>query len=529
MAASSARNRAGLTHRESGGRKVDHPLLDRLIFDTPDRVVYHTKISVAKHWVLDEHRISGTAALPGTAFLEMARAAFGEYFERERIAIHDVFFLTPLIVREDESRDVFSVLERVGEAYDFRIISRDASNHAEKPVWREHARGKVGDLIQPIPDARLTTDALESLNKGAPGRDRKGPTDARGEMVQWGPRWNCVKTLMSRGNEVLARLELHDQFNADLAQLHLHPALLDVATSLGVRASGDNYLPLAYRRVEVHGPLSGTILVKVKVNENFASNAEILTFDALIMDPSGKLLVRVEAFSLKRVNDQNTWRNSGQNGTRDPRRDHARLGEAEARIYESLGFDRQLQREFDGILPHEGVAAFQRILSLGKVPQIIVSVTNLASASERPRSAPIASLELELPTQPSSVPSRNPRNLQSEFATPKNDPTSILASIWQEVLGIERVGVNDNFFELGGDSVIAIQVIAKANKAGFRLAINDIFQHQTVTELAVAAEASRGQEAAEHLEKQTFSPANEFGWTPEEKDRIARALIGSSN
>jgi acyl carrier protein len=210
-----------------------------------------------------------------------------------------------------------------------------------------------------------------------------------------------------------------------------------------------------------------------------------------------------------------------------PERDAAGADEAETQIEESLGTERRRQKEFDGILPQEGIVAFQRILSLRKVPQVIVSMTNVARAPEQPRLAPIASLKVESSIEQSSVPSRHSRTLQSAFAAPKNESESTLTKIWQEVLGIERVSVNDNFFELGGDSVIAIEVIAKANKAGLRLALADIFEHQTVAELAAACEAVRGQDTANNSQKQNLPPANDFGWTAEEKDKIARALTGS--
>jgi acyl carrier protein len=524
-AAGSARWRSGLNYGRSNGRAIDHPLLKRLFLETPDRAVYHTQISVHKHWMVDEHRILGSATLPGTAYLEMARAAFAEHFGREKIEFRDVFFLMPLFVRDDESKDVYTVLERAGEAYGFRIISRDAANHGEKMVWREHARGKIGDLIQTAGDSSLTMIGLESLNDVALERNRHEGTKRRGEMVYWGPRWSCVKAVTERGNEVSARLELAQIFKADLDRLRLHPALLDVATSLGLKyGSGDRYLPFSYGRVEVHHPLSPEI--KVKVRENAASNSEILSFDALIMDQSGRLLVRVEAFSLKSVKDRSAWRNSGQNEM-PPERDAAGADEAETQIEESLGTERRRQKEFDGILPQEGIVAFQRILSLRKVPQVIVSMTNVARAPEQPRLAPIASLKVESSIEQSSVPSRHSRTLQSAFAAPKNESESSLTKIWQEVLGIERVSVNDNFFELGGDSVIAIEVIAKANKAGLRLALADIFEHQTVAELAAACEAVRGQDTANNSQKQNLPPANDFGWTAEEKDKIARALTGS--
>ncbi|WP_231883599.1 condensation domain-containing protein, partial [Methylomonas koyamae] len=59
-----------------------------------------------------------------------------------------------------------------------------------------------------------------------------------------------------------------------------------------------------------------------------------------------------------------------------------------------------------------------------------------------------------------------------------------LATIWQEVLGLEDIGVEDNFFELGGDSIISLQVVSRARQAGMALSPKDIFSHQTVAALA---------------------------------------------
>ncbi|MFF0087445.1 amino acid adenylation domain-containing protein [Streptomyces canus] len=63
-----------------------------------------------------------------------------------------------------------------------------------------------------------------------------------------------------------------------------------------------------------------------------------------------------------------------------------------------------------------------------------------------------------------------------------------LAGVWQEMLGAERIGVHDNFFALGGDSIKAIQVITRARKLGLVLTPKQLFQHQTIAELAAVAE-----------------------------------------
>ncbi|WP_323798315.1 non-ribosomal peptide synthetase [Nisaea sp.] len=70
------------------------------------------------------------------------------------------------------------------------------------------------------------------------------------------------------------------------------------------------------------------------------------------------------------------------------------------------------------------------------------------------------------------------------YEAPRTDREIALAAIWGSVLGRERVGRNDNFFELGGDSILSIQIVAQARAAGLRLAVRDIFKHQTVAALA---------------------------------------------
>ncbi|MET0650677.1 MAG: amino acid adenylation domain-containing protein, partial [Pyrinomonadaceae bacterium] len=68
---------------------------------------------------------------------------------------------------------------------------------------------------------------------------------------------------------------------------------------------------------------------------------------------------------------------------------------------------------------------------------------------------------------------------------------ALLAGIWCDVLHLDSVGVHDNFFELGGDSILSIQVVARASRAGLRITPKQFFQNQTIAELArVAVEKS---------------------------------------
>jgi Phosphopantetheine attachment site len=68
-----------------------------------------------------------------------------------------------------------------------------------------------------------------------------------------------------------------------------------------------------------------------------------------------------------------------------------------------------------------------------------------------------------------------------------------LCGIYAEVLGVRHVGPHDGFFDVGGDSVLALQVVARARQAGLGLSVRDVFDHQSVARLAtVVAEPPAG-------------------------------------
>lgn len=83
----------------------------------------------------------------------------------------------------------------------------------------------------------------------------------------------------------------------------------------------------------------------------------------------------------------------------------------------------------------------------------------------------------------------------ARYAAPAPGVESRLAAIWERVLGCDRVGADDNFFDLGGDSILAIQLIARAREEGLSFQPWQIFRHQTVAELARVVDSAEAVEA----------------------------------
>ncbi|MCP5063934.1 MAG: amino acid adenylation domain-containing protein [Ignavibacteriae bacterium] len=83
------------------------------------------------------------------------------------------------------------------------------------------------------------------------------------------------------------------------------------------------------------------------------------------------------------------------------------------------------------------------------------------------------------------------RTKNNDYLAPESSREKTLIKIWQQILRVEKIGITDNFFELGGDSILGIQVIAKANQAGIKISPKNLFQFPTIQGLASVAESTK--------------------------------------
>jgi non-ribosomal peptide synthase protein (TIGR01720 family) len=139
------------------------------------------------------------------------------------------------------------------------------------------------------------------------------------------------------------------------------------------------------------------------------------------------------------------------------------------------------------MLTVEGIEAFGRVLETS-LSQVIVSIQDIQSAIDFYSGAMPADEIHDIQRRQSSGTAHSRPHLRTAYVAPGDEVEVILAGIWQDLLGLEKVGIHDNFFELGGDSVIGIRIIARCSQAGLRLTPRKVFEHQTIAELAAAAE-----------------------------------------
>jgi acyl carrier protein len=386
-------------------------------------------------------------------------------------------------LRDDEIREVRILIDETGGEYSYKVVNKPTvAENGEADEWQPFSIGKLSYVDAGPPAREDLKSIIERCN-------RKEIVIRDDDEIDpdLGPRWQSLQRVYLGDKELLATLELPEMFAGDMDYLKLHPALLDRATGTAKHylVNEGHYLPMGYKRLRLKGPLPRRIHAYIRAKDSGSRN-ETITFDITLFDEEGVERVVIDSFSQKRVNDATgTIKLLAGTGARTD----GTTGSGAGAIYQ-----RSLS---EGITPEEGVEVFRRILSTRTPAQVIVSTKDLVASIERANSfaqTNLADVGDSAPLARAAHP--RPADLQSPYVAPRSELEQKLATIWQEMLGIDGISVHDNFFELGGDSVKAIQISVKINEAGLQFTLQELFQSQTIAELAAILDPSQAQELA---------------------------------
>jgi amino acid adenylation domain-containing protein len=433
---------AGLPGLAGAAAPSGHPLLGRVVAETPERDVFHGRLAADRDWVVAEHRIAGRPTVPGATYLELARAAFARRAPELPVTLSAVAFLSPLAVPDGEEREVMTVLDHPpdGTGAAFRVLGR-AVGAGKGGGWVLHAQGSVAveaaAMPEPVDLAALT---------GGPRRPvTAAEVDAkRGGFLVTGRRWESLVGLEVGEDDALAHLTLPPELAGDLEGLALHPALLDIAVGAVQFLAPGHFLPLAYERLTLYRRLPGRAVSHLRRRPG--GGGDLLSCDATVYGEDGVPVLAVEGFSMRRMS-----------------------GEAEARLAAGaapvlLETPGAALAAGPGLTPEDGVEAFARVLAHGAAPHLVVCLDDLPATLARVRALDrdaIAGRLAGLGKAPGAAP--RPAT-DTAYAPPGDELEGRIAVVWQRVLGISRVGIHDNFFELGGTSLSGVQLIAELKR-----------------------------------------------------------------
>jgi acyl transferase domain-containing protein/thioesterase domain-containing protein/acyl carrier protein len=507
MAANALGAAAARAQTSLAGRTPRHPLFDSRDGDPDAPLALQARYGSKTHWLLEEHRTrTGRAVVPGSAYLELARAALVEAGESPVFEIHDLLFLRPLQIGDGESRRVQVELRPDALGHGFSVRSRSEDPGA---VFETHAEARL--LRRPpvsppeVPLAQIEARCV--LRRAARGTDAL--RCRQDELMRFGPRWRNLREVRVGADEVLATLELPPDFVGDLEEYGLHPALLDIATSCGLElldspsveppgskgarrskrpgkaASNPKrlWVPLSYKTVRIHAPLTSRLRSWVKSRATNRSDGEVLLFDVVVLDERGRVCLEIEEFAMRSVTREfelaPAAERAGPAGATGGRAPGAEAPATAPFLPGSPGRS-ALHRNFEhGIPPAEGMEALTRILAAPALAQVVATSIELEGLLRQADS--LGALPGPVPAEEGGA------EIDREFADSADGIERTLAGFWKELLGVRRVGLRESFFDLGGHSLIAVRLFARIKKAyQVEFPISLLFEAPTIERCAEA-------------------------------------------
>lgn len=471
--------------RKSGAAAAQpsvHPAFDGYT-DTGANRTFVATLAVDTHWMLAEHVVKGgVAVLPGTGFVELARAAFAEGRAAEPIEISDLTFISPFRVEAGERRTLTLELTPLGDSH--AITMRAGPDPQSPPIVTGEARTYRGVRPNPLDLPRIRSRC--TVQDTAPDGGRLDQ-----DFMAFGPRWANIRRISRGAGEALIELSLGREFQGDLPGYGLHPALLDMATGgaqaliPGADLTTDFYVPMAYGAVRVLGPMPARIFSHVRCLPD--SENGVAFFDVTLSDVSGRVFADISRFTMRRLDSRTSL--AAAEGNR-PLRDRPQNDAVGTALRE-------------GIAVSEGLEALDRIMAQPGIVQVAASSVDLSLWRQKldATAAPPADTD-------SALGGFQRPELANDYAPPTTPVEAALSKIWSELLGVRLIGVRDNFFDLGGNSLSGVRLLAAIRRqfqVSLPLAI--LFEAQTIADLAALLPASGGGGAVVDV-------APETGWSP---------------
>ena len=220
---------AARVERDQAPMPADETLASAtVLFDNVDDddeiATFSTGFSRKRQWLLNEHVVRGGEALiPGTGYLELARSAAAYGQPNRAVELSDVFFLSPFVVGDGEVRTLKVKLDRATDSVTV-FSDTETSPHVT-------ATAALVDT-EPVPVHDLT-----AVRARCTRRVERFHGYSHQPFMDFGPRWGSLRSIEYGDGEAVVTTEMPAQFVAELGDLWLHPALMDILT--GQRPGAD--------------------------------------------------------------------------------------------------------------------------------------------------------------------------------------------------------------------------------------------------------------------------------------------------
>lgn len=454
---------------------VAHPLLRARRGEGTEIVTFDVELDPAL-WVFAEHRVNGIPAMPGTGIVELVRAAYQEVTGSGTVEIRDLVFsrllaVTPGIEAHAELRST------PGGGFTF-TLSGGLPGHPPE----QYARGRA----YPAETGPAPRHDLAAWREGSL-RDTTPAFQARAGLMEFGKRWDIIRSRHSAVGLDLVTLRLPEEFAADLDQFRVHPAMLDIAGAMGMTWPGDAaYLPFGYDRIVVRGPFPTVCHSLIRHLDD--ARGELARIELTVVDDDGAELFSAEGYSLMQVSVGTTGDVVAAAG-----RTRAPGGSATAED-PVIALIREANAD-SSVTSAEGREALRIVLADALGPQVILCPGGIAERVRRVSRVTRSVLMERLSA--ASAGAGTTRSLDTPYVAPQTATELAIADLWRDAIGIDQVSIDDDFVELGGDSLVAVQLAGRITQR-FKadMSVARLFDHPTVRSLAASIDEALTQAAA---------------------------------
>lgn len=474
------------------------PLLAKAHFDREGNRIFYREFSAADDWILDEHRTTdGKALMPGTGYIEVAVQALKEQHEPFGYDIQNLFFMSPFHVADEEPRRMRARIKRSRSGYEFKVQSNRPND--DLTSWQPHCEAEIVLSDLPRPDRIDVTRIGNRLGWQPEASGETTIPSPQQHLLGFGERWNTLINQSVGEAEGLAELRLNAASKLDSDYI-LHPALLDISTGWAIQLVpgyvGDNlWVPMSYQSVRVFAPHTERVYSWARLSPRQTDFSTMASVDVTICDQDGNVLVDIVGFQMQKQ-DRPDFLDEKSLATAQTETDSAGVATSSA-----AASTRMRQQLAQGIKIDEGVALFESAVSLG-LPQVAISpidVHNLIGNTIK---------EAEDALKSTTHSFQRPK-LETEFAQPESEVEKALAEFWQDLLGVQDVGIDDSFFDLGGHSLIAVRMFSQIRKSfGVNFPISVLFEAPTIREIAALVEKQTGRREADDAGQEAITTEN---------------------
>lgn len=278
-----------------------HPLLgEQLRSPAIKNTVYQTQLTADWPSFIKDHRIFGAITIPATAYLEMALAAAKTALGQQVNELQDIVIQQALLVTANQPHTVHIILDtNQSNRTGFQIHSLDPVSE----TWSLHVTGSINHTPALAEEPPVEVEDLQSQCPVViPAEIHYQNSYDQG--IEFGPAFQGVQAVWCNPEtgQGLSKIQLPDALTGDLADYHLHPAVLDAClqTFTTALAQPENvYLPLGLKTFRVYQKPTSTMWGYVQLHPAQTNRSETRTADFYLIDDNNQLIARIEGFILK--------------------------------------------------------------------------------------------------------------------------------------------------------------------------------------------------------------------------------------